>query len=74
MILLVIALTRICIYAVSANNQINFFEPSINVWRQTIDVPESKNIIHKFVQMGKSEFIVPDLFLLINKSNGTNCK
>ena len=45
MILLVIALTRI--YAVSANNQINSFErtleePSINVWRQTIDVPESK--------------------------------
>ena len=45
MILLVIALTRI--YAVSANNQINTFErtpeePSINVWRQTIDVPESK--------------------------------
>ena len=27
-----------------------------------------------FVQMGKSEFIVPDSFLLINKSNGTNCK
>ena len=24
--------------------------------------------------MGKSEFIVPDSFLLINKSNGTNCK
>ena len=77
MILLVIALTRI--YAVSANNQINFFErtleePTINVWRQTIDVPESKNIIHKFVQMGKSEFIVPDLLVLINKSNGTNCK
>ena len=28
----------------------------------------------KKVQMGKSEFIVPDSFLLINKSNGTNCK
>ena len=24
--------------------------------------------------MGKSEFIVPDSFALINKSNGTNCK
>ena len=24
--------------------------------------------------MGKSEFIVPDSFVLINKSNGTNCK
>ena len=29
---------------------------------------------YKFIQMGKSEFIVPVSFVLINKSNGTNCK
>ena len=34
-----------------------------------------KNLEIKLLQqMGKSELIVPDLFLLINKSNGTNCK
>ena len=32
-------------------------EPSINVWRQTIDVPESKNIIHKFGCSGSSYFL-----------------
>ena len=29
---------------------------------------------HKKLQMGKSEFIVPDSFVLIDKSNRTNCK
>ena len=29
---------------------------------------------HKFLEPGKSEFIVRDSCALINKSNGTNCK